>query len=448
MYSLVLALVLGQGADLPGQLPPLPPPGCNGQGSLYPPAPQSRVSLYPAITNYPGSPGDPVLQWNQLALEAIRSAHTPPPMAARNLAMVHVAIQDSVNSITGRYRPYLINSPTEGNPSAYAATVAAAHRVLTALYPNQAQRLEQAMTESLSAAPQGESVEAGTKLGQAIADRVLAWRARDGSDRSVFYRPREGMDYWLPTPPNFQPPLAPHWGQVTPFAMRNSADFRPAAPPPCDTKVFARSFDEVKTLGKKDSFVRTQDQTEIAHFWADGEGTVTPPGHWNHIARTVSQARGLTLVENARLFALLNIALADAGISCWDAKFTFDYVRPVTAIRRADHDGNPDTWSDPSWTPLLPTPPFPSYTSGHSTFSAAAAAVLAEVFGDEVRFTIGCDEMPNVRRSFARFSAAAAEAGRSRIYGGIHWDFDDEGGQKSGAALGRYVARNFITRAR
>jgi hypothetical protein len=226
--------------------------------------------------------------------------------------------------------------------------------------------------------------------------------------------------------------------------MRKATDFRPAAPPLCDTKAFAEALEEVKLLGGRHSSVRTAEQTEIAHFWADGEGTVTPPGHWNRIAQSVAESRRLSLGENARLFALLNLALADAAILCWDCKYHFDYVRPVTAIRRADHDGNPDTWSDPTWTPLLATPPFPSYTSGHSSFSAAAAAVLAELFGDNTRFITTSDDLPHVRRSFASFSAAAAEAGRSRIYGGIHFEFDNREGQKTGAALGQYVARNFI----
>jgi hypothetical protein len=182
---------------------------------------------------------------------------------------------------------------------------------------------------------------------------------------------------------------------------------------------------------------RTAEQTLIAWFWDDGEGSVTPPGHWNRIAQAVARARGTTTAENARLFALLNIALADAGIVCWDCKFKYSFWRPITAIHEADRAGNPGMRPDPGWASLLTTPPFPSYTSGHSTFSGAAAAALAHFFGtDEVRFTSESDGLPGHGRSFASFSAAAAEAGRSRIYGGIHYEFDN----REGLALGRAVA--------
>jgi len=191
---------------------------------------------------------------------------------------------------------------------------------------------------------------------------------------------------------------------------------------------------------------RTPEQTTIAQFWADGVGTETPPGHWNQIAEDVARARGTTLVQNARLFALLDLALADAAIVAWDCKYVFNYWRPVTAIRNADTDGNPDTSQDATWTPLLVTPNFPSYTSGHSTFSSAGAAVLGNFFGtDNVSFTTGSDFLPGVRRTFPSFSAAAVEAGQSRIYGGIHFQFDNQDGLTSGHELGDYVTRNFLT---
>src|SRR5262249_35363339 len=197
--------------------------------------------------------------------------------------------------------------------------------------------------------------------------------------------------------------------------------------PELDSIEYAASYLEVKQLGSVRSTMRTAEQTEIARFWADDEGTVTPPGHWNRIAQTVAAERGTSMAENARLFALLNFALADAGMGCWDCKYKFNVWRPVHAIREVDSD-------ERDWTPLLTTPPFPSYTSGHSTFSAAAATVLAGFFRtNEVRFTSTSDGLPDVTRSYSRFSAAADEAGRSRIYGGIHWEFDN----RAGLACGR-----------
>jgi hypothetical protein len=201
----------------------------------------------------------------------------------------------------------------------------------------------------------------------------------------------------------------------------------------------------VKALGAAVGSSRTADQSEIALFWADGAGTETPPGHWNHIAQDVAATRGLSLKENARLFALLNIALADAGICAWDAKYTYSNWRPVTAIRAGDTDGNSATAPDVTWSSFIATPPFPDYVSGHSTFSAAAAAVLALFFGtDNVAFITGSDALPGVSRSFPSFSAAAAEAALSRIYGGIHYRFASQDGLTAGTQIGRWTVRNYL----
>jgi membrane-associated phospholipid phosphatase len=212
-----------------------------------------------------------------------------------------------------------------------------------------------------------------------------------------------------------------------------------------NSEEFTAAFNYVKGIGAVDSTTRTPEQTQIALFWADGAGTATPPGHWNLIAQDVSKAQHNTLAEDARLFALLNIALADAGIVSWDAKYAFNFCRPITAIRNAGNDGNPSTTADADWTPLIATPPFPSYTSGHSTFSAAAAAVLAGFFGtDQVTFTSSGENPAASARTFTSFSQAAAEAGVSRIYGGIHWDFDNTAGLASGKAVGEYVISHVL----
>lgn len=206
-------------------------------------------------------------------------------------------------------------------------------------------------------------------------------------------------------------------------------------------------------LGGLSSLQRTADQTDIALFWADGGGTATPPGHWNQIVADLILEQGGTLVDRARAFALLNLALADAGIASWDAKYTYELWRPIDAIRDGNLDPNAATAADPAWAPLLRTPPFPTYTSGHSTFSGAADAVLTHLFGDHVTFTSRSDShsgftqrplaASQVRtRSFASFSQAAEEAGRSRIYGGIHFEFDNEAGLASGRALGQFVVDN------
>jgi membrane-associated phospholipid phosphatase len=232
----------------------------------------------------------------------------------------------------------------------------------------------------------------------------------------------------------FRPPLLPGWGRVACFAVADPAAFRPPAPPAVGTPEYERAYAEVAALGRADSPTRTPDQTVVARFWADGDGTVTPPGHWNRIAQAVAADRRLTLAEAARLFAVLNAAMADAAVVCWDCKYRFDVWRPVTALGE----------TDPTWSPLLPTPPFPAYTSGHSSFSGSAAAALAAYFGtDEVAFATTSDGLPGVTRSFRRFSAAAAEAGMSRIYGGIHWQFDNAAGLRCGREIGAEVAKRF-----
>jgi membrane-associated phospholipid phosphatase len=390
-------------------------------------------------------PRDPVLVWNEAALRAVRAERTPPPQVARHLAMLHVAIYDAVNAVQPTHRFYRFPSALTVSTSAEAAATVAAHRVLVELYPRQAEACDAALDETLAAVPDGDAKDAGVLLGQSVAEKVLAWRRNDGSTRSLRHPGSSSPGLWRPTPPGYQPALLPQWRFVAPFAMRSTAQFPPVDPPPLNTREYAAGFAEVKALGERNSAIRTPDQTVIAWFWNDELGTVTPPGHWNRIAQVVSRERGLGLADNARLFALLNITLADAAILCWECKFRYSYWRPINAIREADRDGNPATDPDPAWTSLLTNPNFPSYTSGHSSFSGAGATALALFFGtDAVRFRVGSDGLPGVVRSYPGFWAAAEEAGRSRIYGGIHYDFDNREGLAAGSALAVYIAENFL----
>src|SRR5204862_6848367 len=229
----------------------------------------------------------------------------------------------------------------------------------------------------------------GTEVGHEVARQILVWRSSDGSAATVSYTPGTNPGDWQPTPPANLPALAPQWPDVTPFALSAGSQFRPAAPPALTSAAYAAAFNEVKSLGRADSTTRTDEQTQIARFWNDGLGTAFAMGYWNRIAQQVATDQGLSLVQDARLFALLNIAEADAQISCWDAKYTYNLWRPVTAVRAADTDGNPDTAADPGWTSLLTTPNFPSYTSAHSTLSAAAAGALPDLFVGEHHFSVG-----------------------------------------------------------
>jgi membrane-associated phospholipid phosphatase len=394
------------------------------------------------VANALGSRRDVVLLWNDTVLSAIKAEQTPPPLAARNLAIVHAAVYDAVNAVYATHQPYKVSATPRPGTSAEAAAAVAAHRTMLTLYPKQVDRSDAALDQSLAAIAEGSAKSDGIALGQAVAEKILEWRRGDAVAMYPTYAGASELGRWQPTPPDYRSPLLPRWASLLCFAMRSGSQFRPSGPPALNSAAFIASYNEVKALGAVNSAVRTPDQTVIARFWADGDGTVTPPGHWNRIAQTVAMQRQTTLADNARLFAMLNVALADAGVACWDCKYQFDYWRPVTAIRIAARLNNPALAADPDWTPLLPTPPFPSYTSGHSTFSSAAAAVLTAFFGNDVRFSSESDGLPGVTRSFANFTAAAEEAGMSRIYGGIHWDFDNRDGLAMGRALGEYVFQN------
>jgi hypothetical protein len=406
-------------------------------------APQPVFALKPAIA-VPVE-RDAVLRWNETVLQAIRAEQTPPPLAARNLAIVHAAMYDAVNTIDGAYRTYYVRAQKPPNGLADVAAAVAAHRTLVALYPRQIGLFDAVLDQSLNNVPEGQAKNDSIRLGQYVGETMLDWRAGDRSTAQAAYMPTPGAGFWRPTPPDYRPALLPHWSSVGCFCMRSGAQFRPAGPPALDSAAYAANFKEVKALGALNSQVRSAEQTEIAHFWADEAGTATPPGHWNSIAQNVSRARGTNMRDNARLFALLNLTLADAAILCWDCKYKYNYWRPIQAIRAAAPQENAEVSGDPAWTPLLTSPPFPSYTSGHSTFSGAAAAALASFFGtDNMQFTIGSDGLRGVTRSFTSFSAAAQEAGRSRIYGGIHYEFDNADGLATGRALGEYVTRNYL----
>lgn len=388
---------------------------------------------------------DMVVQWNNHLLDAIRVDKTPPPMAARDMAIVHAAIYDAVIAIDRNYKPYAVDVPALPGTSADAAVAAAAHRALVALFPAQAATFDAKFTASLATITDGAAETNGVALGNLVADKMLALRANDGWNAVVAYTPGSGPGVWVPTPPAFAAGLLPQWGNVTPFAMTSSSQFTPQGIPALGSTVYAAAFNEVKELGSATSGTRTADQTNIAKFWANGAGTATPPGHFNLIAQAAASSQQNNLGQNARLFAEINVAMADAAISAWNAKYVTNYWRPVTAIQNADTDGNANTAKDATWTPLLTTPPFPTYVSGHSTFSGAGAAVLKSFFGrDNIAFTLASEDPTVPSRSYTSFSQAALESGVSRIYGGIHFSFDNVDGLSAGAKIGNLVASKFF----
>jgi hypothetical protein len=378
-------------------------------------------------------------------LDAIRTDTTNPTLSSRNLAILGVAMHDAVNSIVRTHQPYLITLDAPADADANAAAVAVGHEMMLALYPGFRARTENLFEAQRKALPLTGTVTNGMNIGREAARRLLADRGTDGFNTEVPYIPSAVPGQWRRTAPHFRPPLAPHWGRVRLFCLPSLEPFRPKPPPALDSREYAESLSLVKRLGGKGSAERTPEQAEIATFWSDFNYTAMPPGHWNEIAATLAKDRQLSIPDTARLMALIGLAEADSAIVCWDAKYRWNLWRPITAIQRSAEDGNPLTEPDPSWEPLLITPPFPAYTSGHSTFSKASAQVLTHFFGtDALRFTARSDSLPGIQRSFQSVAACADEVGMSRIYGGIHFPFDNEEGKRSGGLIGDYVSGNFL----
>ncbi len=394
-----------------------------------------------ALASAPPLAADVILDWNSTTLAAIRADRTPPPKASRAMAITHVSMYDAVIALVGGYEPYAVHDPVGPGPlSAEAAAAAAAHKALVALFPAQSATFDAALATSLAAIPDGPAKTNGVTWGEHVAQRILDLRANDGASADVPYTWPEGAGWWEPTPPAFASPAFPNWPSVTPWSLAFGSELRGPAPPAPMTAEYAAAFDEVKRYGDINSSVRTADQTEIALFWADGPGTATPPGHWHEIAQQIAEREHLGLRDNAHLFALLSISEADAAIVAWDMKYAYGHWRPITGIREAASDGNAATVADPSWTPFITTPNFPAYTSGHSSFSGAAARLLGLVFGqDDLAFDTTTAAMPGVVRAFDGFWEAAEEAGQSRIYGGIHWQYDNQVGLHTGRRLAEHV---------
>ncbi len=399
-----------------------------------------------------GSPpamANPILDWNDLMLDAIRIESTAPTISARHLAMLNIAMFDAVNSVTRTHQAYRFQAPLPAGAetSAEAAATSAAYESFVLLYPSLGAWAVDLYAGFLASNPDSITVSNGLALGRQVAWQAVDARSSDGANTEVPYIPSNAPGAWQRTPPFFRPPLTPHWRLVAPFCLPSIEPFLPPPPPALSSAAYADGLEEVKALGGKTSAVRTPEQTEIAVFWSDFSYTAMPPGHWHEMAIGIARAHGVnfSLDQHARLLALLSLAQADAAIVCWEAKFRHNLWRPITAIRRADEDDNPSTAADPTWDHLLAAPPFPAYTSGHSTFSAAAAATLSAVLGtDAIEFVASSDSLPGVTRRFTSLGACADEVGLSRIYGGIHFPFDNTAGKACGQRIGQFVARNYL----
>lgn len=414
-----------------------------------------------------GDSVDEVIVWNDVLLDLFRQdfgTGCPCPLA-RAGAMVQAAVYEAVNSIDREYEPYIAYVDADPTASKEAAVMAAAYRTMMGLFPNSADDLTETYQARKALLPAGRARNKGIIAGNAAAMQILDERRNDGSEQTEAYSFGTHAGDYVPVPPFYSTECNPQWAsRVRPFCMTRNDQFRSQGPLGCKnmdelmhSPAYAAQVNEVKTLGRRFGSTRTEEQTQIAFFWAnDRNGTYKPPGHLFAITQTVSADQHLTLEENARLFALVGLAMGDAGITAWDMKYStaIDLWRPVTAIRRASMDGNPLTTQEKSWLPLNPfSPPFPAYASGHATFGAAHAAVMAEFFGtDNITFTIDSEDpyynaLPShPERTFTSFSQAAVENGLSRVYLGVHFRMDATDGNAAGFALGHYVGRNFLNR--
>jgi len=409
---------------------------------------------------------DAVTDWNGVLLEVVQNVGGAPGPISRGGAMMHGAIYDAVNSIMpSGHRPYLVSIPAAPGASVEAAIAHAAHDTLKAAFPTTTFDLARARQKALNGINPAAKA-AGEAVGKAAAQAMIAARTDDGSANNAPYTPGDQPGDYRPT--GSGDAVGPNWPRVKTWAIPTGSSFRPARPGGFATKPqmlasseYAAQVADVQRLGRFDSTERTPEQEEIAFFWAnDLNGTYKPPGQLCEITQIVSKLKRLTLVENARLFALVTIAMADAGIVAWDAKYEtdLDLWRPESAVQLADTDGNPATTADKDWLPLSIdpatkkrfTPPFPAYVSGHATFGAAHAAVMRRFFNtDNVTFKATTQDpnlKGNVKRTFNSFTAAALENGRSRVYLGVHYQWDADAGFQSGTALGEHVFDNVLTR--
>jgi membrane-associated phospholipid phosphatase len=401
----------------------------------------SQIRDLTKLSHLSGSPArqpsqagdDPVLVWNDLTNRSIQATATDAFEAPRALAMESIAVLDTIRSIDGT-PAFLVRLAAPGDISVNIAVAAAAHAVLTHLFPSRRSVLDGALAASLLHEPANPAFGRAIAFGEAVAGAVIMLREADESMAAGTNRAGIGPGEWRPTPPDFLPAAHPQSATTQPFALNRPDQFRPAGPPRPGTGAFRQARAVVASLGEAQSAARTAEQTEIARYWSDAIGTYAPAGHWNAIAANVVAPLLLGVGVEAELFAELNVAMVDAGIAMADAKYAYWSWRPITAIRAGDEATRPA----PEWTPLLDTPNHPGYISGHSSFSGAAATVLTTWFGTGP-FTFSSASLPGVTRHFTSFQQAAEEAAMSRVYGGIHFPFDNADGLATGRAVGAWT---------
>jgi hypothetical protein len=379
-----------------------------------------------------------VLQWNQIAVATIGSQ--PPFPAARSMSIVQLAVFEAVNAIGGKYEPYLGTISAPVGASAEAAAIEAAHDVLVGLFPAQAGNLDTQRDASLALISDGQAKTDGIAVGQATAAAMLANRTNDGSATPAFYLPTTADPYEWQLTQGCSAGVFRHWPNVRPFGVESSSQFRAEPPPALDSGVYAQDYNELVAVGDINSTTRSQDRTDVARFYA----SVTPYYAFNAALRQIASTRDDDIGDTARALAVLNMAISDAAISVFDSKYFYHTWRPVTAISRGDEDGN--KWTSPgAFTPLITTPCFPGYPSAHGTLSGSARTVLERTYG---RFghliTLSHPAVPGIELSYSDLRVITDDISDARVYGGIHFRFDQVAGNRQGHDIGQYIYNNLL----
>ena len=379
---------------------------------------------------------DVVIEWNQKANACVLEAKMYPFVGTRVMAIVHSSMFDAINSIEGQYTPYKFKVPAPTNSSPEAAGVAAAHATLVKLCPEQKASLDAAYSASLAQVPDGAGKTAGIAVGEEVAAKVLAWRASDGGDAPNTYRPITTPSAYIVT----TLPIGTQWGSGTPWVMKSGSQFRPASPPALSSATWTSDYNEAKEIGSKKSTQRTGAQTDTARFWI-----ITGPQSFDPIVRQLAATPGRNLSQNARLFALVEMAVADSYIAVFDAKYTYNFWRPITAIRNGDIDGNEATTRDAGWEPLVDTPLHPEYPCAHCINSGAARAVLESEFGTGPNpLMMTSPTAPGMEHKWASIQEYADEVASARIYGGIHFRNSTVVGKAMGKQIGELAVQNYL----
>lgn len=401
----------------------------------------TRTSIVAALLLVPAiSRADVVLDWNELGTAAVLAARQSPPEGARTMAMLHVAMFNAVNAVQRRYVSYEFRGRSPGGASAEAAAAAAAWAVLVRLFPDQREGLEKAWTESIGRLSGQRGVEAGIALGKEAANDCIRMREGDGLGAANAYRPITSPGVYVAT----ALPVSWDWREVKPWVMKQPSQFRPEPPAALASSLWARDYNEIKEVGGKGSPKRTPEQTEAARFW-----TMIGVPAWNPVVRSLASSKPRSLLDNARLFAMANMAVSDAFVAVFDAKYAFNFWRPVTAIRNGDSDGNDATAGDPAWLPMVDTPMHPEYPCAHCITAGAVAAVLEAEFGTGRVPVISMTSTtaPGVTRRWERIADYVKEVDNARVWGGIHYRNSTEVGERMGRAIGHLAVTTVLQRA-